>query len=579
MKAALSCLFALALVSCGGGSSSTPPPTLNVSPTSARVALGATQQFSATSNSVVASATWSVNGTQGGNSTVGTIDGNGLFRAPASFPSPNTVTITATASSATATASVTVVYPNNNTAGETPPVAMGSSGGNATDFVDSGSTRTCCSGTLGALVQRAGTKFILSNNHVLDKSGAGSVGQNIQQPGLVDNQCDVASAPPATTVGTMTEAAPLKPSPCSGVCTGPAPSNVDAAIAAINVVNVDGTGSILDLGAASSTSIAAAPPSATLAVPASVLAANEGVAKSGRSTGLTCSNLSSVSTSVSVDYDVACGGAKAFTSTFSGQVIVNGGSFSSSGDSGSLVVTSDTARPVGLLYAGNSTSTTANPIQDVLNAFVGGGTTTIVGGGDHAVSCQPTASASSVSTTVGASSANLSEQERGRVTMVQEKYANQLLENPAVADVSIGASADNPQEGAVLVTVNEPTEVPAQLDGVRTRVIYANAPAPRASADTINAAIKIKDAHVGGLMAQPGIQGVGVGVSDDNSAEPALVIYTITGVSRVAIPAVIDGMRTKIVEGDRFRAFGWGKETVKPACSLKKQSKSLPKSP
>lgn len=577
MKALLSCLIALVLISCGGGGSSSnpPPPILSVSPSSANVALNGTQQFMATSNAVGATATWSVNGTQGGNSTVGTIDANGLYHAPASFPSPNTLTVTATVSSATANASLEVVYPNGNAAMESVPVKMGTSGGNSTDFVDSGGTRTCCSGTLGSLVTRGGTIFILSNNHVLDKSDQGATGDNIQQPGLVDNKCDVASAPPSTSVGNLTQAAALKPSPCSGVCTGPSPSNVDAAIAAINAVNVDTSGSILDLGAANSTSIAAAPPSSTLAVPANVLAANEGVGKSGRSSGLTCSNLSSISTNVSVDYDVNCGGAKAFTSTFSNQVIINGGNFSASGDSGSLVVTTDTARPVGLLYAGNSTSTTANPIQDVLNAFASGGTTTIVGGGDHAVSCQPTATNSSASTTAGASSASLSEQEKARVTAVQQKYANQLLQNDSIAEVNVGASLDNPQEGALVVTVREPASVSAQLDGVRTRVVYANAPAPRAGVDALNAAVKIKDAHATALMGQSGIQGVGVGVSDDNSAEAALVIYVISGMPHPAIPAVMDGMRTKIIEGDRFRAFGWGKETVKPACSLKKQPSKI----
>ena len=580
IKAVFGCLIALALISCGGGggSNNPPPPTLAVSPTSANVALGGTQQFTATSNSVSTSATWSVNGVQGGNSSVGTIDGNGLYHAPATFPSPDTLTVTATVSSSNANASLKVVYPNDNAGAESVPVKMGTSGGNSTDFVDSGGTRICCSGTLGALVTRAGGFFILSNNHVLDKSDQGAPGDNIQQPGLVDNKCDVASAPPSTSVGTLTQAAALKPSPCSGVCTGPAPSNVDAAIAAINMVNVDNSGNILDLGAANSTSIAAAPPSSTLATPANVLAANEGVGKSGRSTGLTCSNLSSISTNVSVDYDVNCGGAKAFTSTFSNQVIVNGGNFSASGDSGSLVVTTDTARPVGLLYAGNNTSTTANPIQDVLNAFAGGGTTTIVGGADHAVSCQPTATNSSASTTAGASSASLSQPERARVAAVQQKYANQLLQNGSIAEVGIGASADNPKEGALVVTVHEPTSVPAQLDGVRTRVIYANAPAPRAGADAINAAVKIKDAHANALMGQTGIQGVGVGVSDDNTAEPAMVIYVISGMPHPEIPAVIDGMRTKIIEGDRFRAFGWGKETVKPACSQKRQAKTVLKS-
>jgi len=565
-------LFLSVLISCGGGGGGTPVGVIAVSPTSATVALGGSQQFSATNNGLATSATWSVNGVQGGNSTVGTIDANGQYTAPTNFPSPHTFAVTASASGGTGTANVTVAFPNDNHTAESAPIKLGTSGGNATDFVDSGGTRTCCSGTLGALVQRGGTFFILSNNHVLDKSGAGSPGDNIQQPGLVDNQCDVAKAPPATIVANLSEAAALKPSPCSGVCTGPAPSNVDAAIAAIVPGMVDLADNILDFGAASSTSIAAAAPSATLAVPANVLSANEGVAKSGRSTGLTCSSLSSVTTAISVDYSSSCGGSKAFTSTFNNQVVINGGSFSASGDSGSLVVTSDTARPVGLLFAGNTTSTTANPIQVVLNAMPGG-PVTLIGGGDHSISCDPTATASSATTTVGASSARLSTEETARVTGAKERNANHLLENAAISDVSVGASADNPEQGALVITVREPTSVPATIDGVRTRVIYSTQPSPRPSVADINHAAIINEAHIPSLMSQSGIQGVGVGVSDDNTAEPAMVIYVITGVQHPPIPAVIAGLRTKIVEGDRFRAFGWGKEAVKPACSLKPQSK------
>ena len=505
---------------------------------------------------------------------MGTIDSTGKYTGPSSFPSPNMVTVTATAGGVSGNASVTVAFPMNNQAAESVPVKMGTSGGNANDFVDSGGTRTCCSGTLGALVSRSGTIFILSNNHVLDKSGTGAVGDNIQQPGLVDNKCDVVSAPPATTVGNLTESAALKPNGCSpppAACTGPAPSNVDAAIAAINVVNVDNSGSILDLGPAGSTTIAAAPPSSTIATPA----VGQNVAKSGRSTGLTCSTVSSVTTAVSVQYSSACGGTAAFTSTFSNQVIINGGSFSASGDSGALVVTSDTARPVGLLFAGNSTSTTANPIQDVLNAFAGGGTTTIVGGGDHAVSCQPTASPILAGTSAGASSAQLSVQETDRVSTVKEKYANKLLQDSAITDVAIGASADSPGEGALVITLQEPTTVPAVLDGVRTRVTYAFSPAPRASVDAISGAKLLNQAHAQALMQQSGIQGVGIGISDDNPAEPAMVIYTISGISHPDIPAVMDGLRTRIIEGDRFRAFGWGRDAVnQTSCNQKKRAKN-----
>src|SRR2546425_9300954 len=73
-----------------------PPPTavsVTISPTSATVAAGGTQQFTATvQNTSNTAVTWQVNGVTGGNATVGTISSSGLYTAPAS---PATVTVTA----------------------------------------------------------------------------------------------------------------------------------------------------------------------------------------------------------------------------------------------------------------------------------------------------------------------------------------------------------------------------------------------------------------------------------------------------------------------------------------------------
>jgi hypothetical protein len=413
----------------------------------------------------------------------------------------------------------------------------------------------------------------LSNNHVLGKSSLGVTGDPITQPGLIDNNCNGGMV-----VAHLSEAAALKPNPCTSTpCTGPAPSNVDAAIAQIVGGAVDTSGSILDLGAAGATSIAAVPPSVTPANPAAVLSANEGVAKSGRSSGLTCSTLMSVNTQVSVDYNASCGGAKAFTSTFNNQVIVNGGSFSASGDSGSLVVTSDTARPVGLLYGGNSTTTSANPIQDVLAAFTNGsGTPVIVGSGDHAVSCKPQAPAPASSPGPGASAASLTESERGRVAVVQQRRAAELMQDSAITSVDVGASEDNPGEGTLVMQLSGTPRnpIPPLIDGVRTKVVFSPragmAQTPVLTMDDMERAKATKEIYAGGLMSQSGIQGVGVGRSNDNPSETAIVIYLISGMARPAIPQVLDGVRTKIVEGDRFRAFGWGKETKPAARCVKK---------
>jgi hypothetical protein len=385
-------------------------------------------------------------------------------------------------------------------------------------------------------------------------------------------------------VGTLAEAAALKPTSniTGGACSGStaplcgfAPSNVDAAIAAIATtptLEVDTTGTILDLGVAGTANIAAAPPSVSLANPSTVLGANEGVAKSGRSSGLTCSTLQSINTQVSVDYKSACNGAVAFTALYNNQLIINGGTFSAAGDSGSLIVTSDTARPVGLLYGGNSTTTAANPIQDVFTAFTNGsGTPTIVGGADHSVSCAPQVSLPSANPGPA-----LSATERRRVSSVQQRRSGELMQDPAVVSVDIGASEDNPSEGALVIQLSGATRssIPPVIDGVRTRVIFTpdagTLQAPLLSTDDIDRSTATKEIYADGLLSQAGIQGVGVGRSHDNPGETAIVIYVISGMPRAAIPQVLDGVRTQIIEGDRFRAFGWGKETrPAPKCGRK----------
>jgi hypothetical protein len=116
---ALALALAVLSAACGGGGSGSPPPpppppvTVAVAPAAQNVLLGATQTFTATvTNATSTSVTWSVNGITNGNSTVGTIDANGLYRGPAILPSPAAVTIRAISvssptSSGTATVTVT----------------------------------------------------------------------------------------------------------------------------------------------------------------------------------------------------------------------------------------------------------------------------------------------------------------------------------------------------------------------------------------------------------------------------------------------------------------------------------------
>ena len=89
---------------------------------------------------------------------------------------------------------------------------------------------------------------------------------------------------------------------------------------------------------------------------------NMKVEKCGRTTESTKGRVSAINATVNVSYGAS--GVALFT----GQIVV-GGNFSAGGDSGSLVVVQkggDKGNPVGLLFAGSSTTTIINPIDPVL---------------------------------------------------------------------------------------------------------------------------------------------------------------------------------------------------------------------
>src|SRR6266851_9156137 len=93
----------------------------SLSPTAATVPIGGSQQFSSSvlyAFSTGKTLIWAVNGIQGGNSTVGTIDSTGLYTAPSSVPNPAQVTVSVTSSEVPVisklyplTATVTVIPP------------------------------------------------------------------------------------------------------------------------------------------------------------------------------------------------------------------------------------------------------------------------------------------------------------------------------------------------------------------------------------------------------------------------------------------------------------------------------------
>lgn len=234
----------------------------------------------------------------------------------------------------------------SHTAKQSFPIQLGTSGGWRFDLANG----YCCGGTLGSLIQKGGTQYILSNYHVLyadivngGNSRTAQPGDPVIQPGLIDVGCNAANA---------NDVANLVAN--GGSLPG---ANIDAGIAQVIPGRV--SSQILEIGSISASTVAAS--------------INKAVKKSGRTTGLTRSKVTGLNATVNIAYENECAGGSAFTKTFTGQLVMSnsGSKFLNSGDSGSLMVEDVTTNPraIGLLYAGSSTSAIANPINAVLSHY------------------------------------------------------------------------------------------------------------------------------------------------------------------------------------------------------------------
>jgi hypothetical protein len=79
------------------------------------------------------------------------------------------------------------------------------------------------------------------------------------------------------------------------------------------------------------------------------------------------------------------------------------------------------------------------------------------------------------------------------------------------------------------------------------------------AADALERARQSKESRVAELLRRPGVVGVGVGLSKDAPGEPAIVLFVEKDAGFSGIDADLDGVRTQVREGERFRSFGWGR--------------------
>lgn len=194
-------------------------------------------------------------------------------------------------------------------------------------------------GTIGARVTDGVNVYALSNNHVYADENQASIGDNVLQPGPYDGGRN-----PTDSIGTLSAFSTI-------VFSRKANNTIDAAIA-LSYENLLGNSTPANgYGTPGSTTR-----EAIVGLP---------VMKYGRTTGLTHGIVYAIDATINVGYDSG-------VARFVHQIIITPGTFSAGGDSGSLIVVddgTDANTPVGLLFAGSSSYTIANPIDDVLTYF------------------------------------------------------------------------------------------------------------------------------------------------------------------------------------------------------------------
>ncbi|MFA4915449.1 MAG: hypothetical protein WC560_02105 [Syntrophales bacterium] len=219
-------------------------------------------------------------------------------------------------------------------------------------------------------------------------------------------------------------------------------NTVDAAISETDLT-LSGT-TILGIGAPAST--------------AGTAAVGMGVIKSGRTTGVTTGTIVAVNMTVRVNYGSSCG-----TATFKKQVSITPGTFSDSGDSGSVILDAATKKPVALLFAGSSKGTIGNPIAYVLSQL---------GVSIHATIAAATEENSMEEEIQGPDA----DPQVAPLAEIQTRHEGKLLQIRGVVGIGIGQTADGKDLGFIVHTEKNLSSqslkrIPASLEGIPVRII------------------------------------------------------------------------------------------------------------
>jgi hypothetical protein len=408
------------------------------------------------------------------------------------------------------------------------PIKLGTSGGN----IDDSTKLWCCGGTFGAIVEDGSNQYILSNNHVLARTNIGLQGEAVIQPGLID-QDPVCYKDTLDTVGYLSDFVSIKFRKGASV-----PLNeVDAAIAVVEAGKVEPNGVILDIGLVSANT-----------VPAFV---GQAVQKSGRTTGHTFGTVSAIDVDVDVTYWKECGKGSQ-VARFTGQIMITPGGFSDSGDSGSLIIESGTADPcnglpraVGLLFAGSSTTTVANPIDAVLRALG-----VAMPGGivpeEKVGIIKGTVSSSADGSSIGYATVTVDTGQQA----VTDSNGNYLIGDVSVGSHSVTAAATGFKSQTKIATVYENAETIINF-ALKIQKGKPN----KAGSNAINHAMMVKNRHKDKIFQLDNVVGIGIGLGWQK--QPVIEVYLKedSGQARARIPSTLEDVPVQVVVTGPFVAF------------------------
>lgn len=219
------------------------------------------------------------------------------------------------------------------------PVPGGVSGHNIGNRPPGNNSAVCFMGTIGCIVKKGSSFYLLSNNHVFARANRAALGEPIVQPSPGDHPI-VCTQDENHIVAELTAFKKI-----NWIHTKKT-NVIDAAIAKILPGIEFDCEMFCDYTPSS--------------VPATPYLGME-VKLCGRTSGLSYGQVNALNATIIVSYDPDG------TAVFENQVGFT--KIASGGDSGSLIVTADGNQPVALEFAGGATASFGNPIQEVLNYF------------------------------------------------------------------------------------------------------------------------------------------------------------------------------------------------------------------